>query len=80
MKNRSILLIYTGGTIGMKQDPDTLALVPFNFDQIEEEVPELKKFGCRIDSYSFDPVIDSSDVVPQFWVELAELIHKNYDK
>lgn len=80
MKNRSILLIYTGGTIGMKQDPDTLALVPFNFDQIEEEVPELKKFGCRIDSYSFDPVIDSSDVVPQFWVELAELIQKNYDK
>ncbi|MBQ8033792.1 MAG: type I asparaginase [Bacteroidales bacterium] len=80
MKNRSILLIYTGGTIGMKQDPDTLALVPFNFDQIEEEVPELKKFGCRIDSYSFDPVIDSSDVVPQFWVELAELIHNNYDK
>ena len=80
MKNRSILLIYTGGTIGMKQDPDTLALVPFNFDQIEEEVPELKKFGCRIDSYSFDPVIDSSDVVPQFWVELAELINKNYDK
>ncbi len=80
MKNRSILLIYTGGTIGMKQDPDTLALVPFNFNQIEEEVPELKKFGCKIDSYSFDPVIDSSDVVPQFWVELAELIQKNYDR
>lgn len=64
----------------MKQDPDTLALVPFNFNQIEEEVPELKKFGCKIDSYSFDPVIDSSDVVPQFWVELAELIQKNYDR
>lgn len=80
MKNRAILLIYTGGTIGMKQDADTLALVPFNFDQIEEEVPELKKFGCRIDSYSFNPLIDSSDVVPQFWVELVELIQKNYEK
>lgn len=80
MKNRSILLIYTGGTIGMKQDPDTLALVPFNFNQIIEEVPELKKFGCRIDAHSFDPVIDSSDVVPQFWVELAELIQANYEK
>ena len=79
MKNRSILLIYTGGTIGMKQDPDTLALVPFNFNQIIEEVPELKKFGCRIDAHSFDPVIDSSDVVPQFWVELAELIQANYE-
>lgn len=64
----------------MKQDPDTLALAPFNFNQIKEEVPELKKFGCRIDSYSFDPVIDSSDVVPQFWVNLADLIQLNYDK
>ncbi len=49
--NSSILLIYTGGTIGMKQDPDTLALVPFNFDQITQEVPELKKFGYTIDSF-----------------------------
>ena len=80
MKNRSILLIYTGGTIGMKQDPDTLALVPFNFNQIEQEVPELKKFGCKIDCYSFDPVIDSSDVVPGFWVELATIIQENYNK
>ncbi len=80
MKKRSILLVYTGGTIGMKQDPETLALVPFNFNQIKEEVPELKKFGCTIDSYSFNPVIDSSDVVPQFWVDLAEIIHQNYDK
>lgn len=64
----------------MKQDPETLALVPFNFNQIKEEVPELKKFGCTIDSYSFNPVIDSSDVVPQFWVDLAEIIHQNYDK
>ncbi len=80
MKNRSILLIYTGGTIGMKQDPETLALVPFNFNQIQEEVPELKKFGCTIDSYSFSPLIDSSDVVPQFWVDLVELIHANYNK
>lgn len=80
MKNRSILLIYTGGTIGMKQDPETLALVPFNFNQIQQEVPELKKFGYVIDSYSFDPVIDSSDVVPQFWVDIVDLIQKNYEK
>ena len=73
-----ILLIYTGGTIGMKQDPETLALKPFNFNQILEEVPELKKFGCEIDTYSFDPVIDSSDVQPGFWVTLAEFIQKNY--
>lgn len=78
--NRSILLIYTGGTIGMKQDQDTLALKPFNFNQILEEVPELRKFGCRIDTYSFDPVIDSSDVQPAFWVKLTSLIRDNYEK
>lgn len=78
--NRSILLIYTGGTIGMKQDTETLALKPFNFNQITEEVPELKKFGYKIDTISFDPVIDSSDVVPSFWVRLVELINENYKK
>lgn len=76
--NRSILLIYTGGTIGMKQDPDTLALKPFNFNQILEEVPELKKFGCKIDTLSFDPVIDSSDVQPEFWIKLANIIKGMY--
>ena len=78
--HRSILLVYTGGTIGMKQDPDTLALKPFNFNQILEEVPELRKFGCKIDTYSFDPLIDSSDVQPDFWLKLTSLIKENYDK
>lgn len=77
---QSILLIYTGGTIGMKQDPDTLLLKPFNFEQITEEVPELKKFGYNIVSHSFVPAIDSSDVKVSFWIELAELIRDNYDK
>ena len=78
--NRSILLIYTGGTIGIKQDPETLALKPFNFNQILEEVPELKKFGCKIDTCSFDPLIDSSDVQPAFWVKLTSFIKDNYHK
>ena len=78
--NRSILLIYTGGTIGMKQDPETLALKPFNFNQILEEVPELKKFGCRIETLSFDPLIDSSDVQPEFWIKLAAIIKSKYQE
>ena len=77
---KRILLLYTGGTIGMKQDPVTLALKPFNFNQILEEVPELKKFGCEIDTYSFDPLIDSSDMQPEFWVRLASMIQENYSK
>ena len=74
----SLLLIYTGGTIGMKQDPATQTLRPFDFSQILEEVPELRKFAYRIDSYAFDPIIDSSDVEPGLWQCLAELIYERY--
>ena len=67
----SILLIYTGGTIGMKEDPAVRALRPFDFGQILEEVPELRKFAYRIDSYTFNPLIDSSDVEPSLWAALV---------
>ena len=76
----SILLIYTGGTIGMKEDPTVQALMPFNFSQILEEVPELNKFAYRIDTYTFDPLIDSSDVEPSLWVSIAGLIEEKYDE
>lgn len=74
----SLLLIYTGGTIGMRQDPSTQTLRPFDFSQILEEVPELRKFAYRIDSYTFDPIIDSSDVEPGLWQCLAGLIKEKY--
>lgn len=76
----SILLIYTGGTIGMKQDPAAQALKPFDFSQILEEVPELGKFAYKIDSYTFSPLIDSSDVEPGLWVSLVNLIESRYDE
>ena len=76
----AILLIYTGGTIGMKEDPAIQALRPFNFSQILEEVPELGKFAYRIDSYTFDPIIDSSDVEPSLWIAITELIEQKYDE
>lgn len=75
----AILLIYTGGTIGMKEDPSIQALKPFDFSQILNEVPELGKFAYRIDSYTFDPLIDSSDVEPSLWISLAGLIEERYD-
>ncbi len=75
----AILLIYTGGTIGMKEDSSVQALRPFNFSQILEEVPELGKFAYRIDSYTFDPIIDSSDVEPSMWLSLVRLIEERYD-
>lgn len=75
----SILLIYTGGTIGMKEDPTDGTLKPFDFEQIMEEVPELRKFALKIDSCTFDPLIDSSDVEPGLWQSLSSLIKEKYD-
>ena len=73
-------MIYTGGTIGMKQDLRDQTLKPFDFDQILDEVPELGKFALKIDSYTFDPLIDSSDVEPSLWQSLAALIRDRYDE
>ena len=77
---KSVLIIYTGGTIGMKEDPADGTLKPFAFSQIKEEVPELNKFDVRIDSYTFDPLIDSSDVEPSLWADLAQLISDKYEE
>lgn len=79
MEKSSILLIYTGGTIGMKEDPAIQALRPFDFSQILAEVPELKKFAYRIDAVTFDPLIDSSDIDPDNWVTLVSHIEQKYD-
>lgn len=76
----SLLLIYTGGTIGMKEDPSIQALRPFDFSQILAEVPELRKFAYRIDSYTFDPLIDSSDIEPSNWKKMAQIIEERYDE
>jgi len=78
-RNPSVLLIYTGGTIGMIENPETGALENFNFDQLMEHVPELKKFNYRISSYQFDPPIDSSDMEPAFWAKLVRIINYNYE-
>ncbi|MDR1199167.1 MAG: type I asparaginase [Prevotellaceae bacterium] len=75
----SVLVIYTGGTIGMKQNSKTGALVPFDFSEIEKEVPELKKFKYKLDTHSFRNPIDSSDVNPEFWANIAKIIKDNYD-
>lgn len=77
---RAILLIYTGGTIGMKTNPETGSLAPFDFGQIGNEVPELRKFGIRIETITFDPVIDSSNITPQEWVRLAQVIAEHYER
>lgn len=79
-KKASILLIYTGGTIGMIRDPRSGQLKPFNFSRLLEEIPELSKFNIDIHTHSFRKPIDSSDMQPEIWIELAELIGKQYNK
>ncbi len=75
----SILLIYTGGTIGMVQKEGG-SLSPVKFDQILDEVPELNRLGYQLESLTFNPPIDSSDMTPKKWVKLARLIQNNYSK
>lgn len=75
-----ILVIYTGGTIGMMLDKDSGTLKPFDFNQLYENIPVLANFNCCIEVHTFDPVIDSSNVNPEFWIRLAGVIEENYEK
>jgi len=76
--NTKILLIYTGGTIGMQKDFETGALKAFNFSKLLERVPELKLLDCAIETISFENPIDSSNISPKSWVAIAEVIENNY--
>jgi L-asparaginase len=82
MKNKeeiSILIIYTGGTIGMVHDPESGSLVPIDFRNLTDHVPELGKSGYELHVISFDPVKDSSNIDPEVWINLAGIIEKGYD-
>ena len=72
MSKPNILLIYTGGTIGMIKDFKTGALKNFNFDELLKHIPELHLLECHIKTKSFDYPIDSSNMKPEYWVRLAE--------
>ncbi len=76
---KSILIIYTGGTIGMVQRPHNGTLAPVRFDEILSEVPELTKFNFNIRTITFNPPLDSSNMSPSIWLKIARAIKKNYD-
>jgi L-asparaginase len=76
----SILVIYTGGTIGMVQDPRTLTLKPLTFENLYKYLPVLENFNSQIDFYTFDPLLDSSNMNPSFWIHLAEVIEEKYEQ
>jgi L-asparaginase len=77
--NPKILLIYTGGTIGMRKDFETGALKAFNFSKLLHNIPELKLLDCEIETFSFETPIDSSNMNPENWAEMARTIEGKYD-
>jgi len=74
----NILLIYTGGTIGMMKDFETGALKAFNFKKLLQKIPELKQLDCQIETISFEKPIDSSNMNPEKWMKIASIIEENY--
>lgn len=76
--NKKILLIYTGGTIGMVKDKKKNTLVPLNFDELLKAIPELKSEKVDLDNISTKRPIDSSNMSPDNWVEIANIIESNY--
>jgi L-asparaginase len=73
-----ILLIYTGGTIGMMEDPRSGSLIPLDFEHVHEHVPELTRFRVTLEVYAFGEPIDSSDVAVSHWQEIARVIRDRY--
>mgnify|MGYP006114978117 FL=1 len=78
-KKPNILLVYTGGTIGMIKDYKTNALKAFDFNQILEKIPELQQLNCFIKSISFEVLIDSSNMNTQYYRDIVDIIQNNYN-
>lgn len=76
----SILIIYTGGTIGMIQNAETGALESFDFSHLLNHLPELKRLNIGIDTITFSPPIDSSDMEPEMWSRIVSIIEENYEQ
>jgi len=79
-KKPNILIVYTGGTIGMVKDYKTNALKSFDFSQIVEKIPELQQLNCSIETISFDEAIDSSNMNTEYYIDIVEIIEANYTK
>jgi L-asparaginase len=80
MNQPNVLIIYTGGTIGMVNDPSTGMLTAFNFDNLYHQIPELKRLNVKLQTISFDKPVDSSEMNPTYWKKIATIVYDNYDK
>ena len=78
-RTKKVLLVYTGGTIGMDKNPKTGALEPLNFSHLLEKIPEYDQLPAKVDTVQFDPPLDSSDMSPEYWVRMVDVIAKHYE-
>lgn len=79
MKQSKVLLIYTGGTIGMIEDPETGALTAFDFNHLSDQIPELSRINAVLKVVSLGMPIDSSDMNPMIWQDIAQQVVDNYE-
>lgn len=75
-----VLVIYTGGTIGMVNDPQTGSLTAFDFGDVYKHIPELARLNVQLTTHAFPVPIDSSEMNPMWWKEMAELVYNHYKK
>lgn len=80
MEKPNVLVIYTGGTIGMVNDPKTGMLTAFNFNHLYQQIPEINRLNVDLQTISFDKPVDSSEMNPEYWKQIATMIYTNYDK
>ncbi len=78
-KNARVLLIYTGGTIGMVENIETGALEAFNFSHLKSNVPEMKRLNFNVEVHLFDPPLDSSEISPEKWQGIAQVVQDKYN-
>ncbi len=76
----SVLMVYTGGTLGMVYDTKSKSLVPFDFDQILVNVPELQRLEFELTTLTLPKPIDSSNIKPETWIELARIVKDNFEE
>ena len=79
-RTKKVLLVYTGGTIGMDKNPKTGALEPLNFSHLLEKIPEYDQLPAKEDTVHFTPPLDSSDMSPEYWVRMVDVIAKHYEQ